>query len=292
MNAVQVQFRTRGSLAYSIGGDGPALVLLHPIGMDRSLWAPYMQHWLPRYRVIAADMLGHGESGPIRGSVSLADHACAVLEVIEAEGLASAVVMGVSMGGMVAQSMAIAAPDRVQGLVLCATAGGFPEASRAAIRSRGDSSRRGDMSSEVIESTAARWFASDTPSELVERCCAKLALNDWHSWSVNWEAISELDHLSVLSRLTMPALVVAGDRDASIPVAVSKELADALKADFVVLENSAHFGAFDAPQRIEPVVDRFLARLHADRVATDSPLRTAASECPSRPMRSGERGVP
>jgi len=260
MNTVQVQFRTRGRLAYSIGGEGPAIVLLHPIGMDRSLWAPYMQHWLPRYRVIAADMLGHGESGPVRGSVSLADHACAVLEIIEAEGVAPAVVMGVSMGGMVAQRMAIAAPDRVKGLVLCATAGGFPQASRAAIRSRGDTSRSGDMS-EVIESTMARWFAPDSPLELVDGCRAKLAGNDWHSWSANWEAISELDHLSALSRLTAPALVLAGDRDASIPVAVSKELAEALKADFVVVENSAHFGAFDSPQRFKPVVDQFLAGL-------------------------------
>jgi 3-oxoadipate enol-lactonase len=111
---------------------------------------------------------------------------------------------------------------------------------------------------DVIESTLARWFVADSPPDLVQRCRARLASNDWHSWSANWEAISELDNLRLLSELSVPALVLAGDQDASIPVAVSRQLAAALRADLVVMENSGHFGAFDTPHRFTPVIDQFL----------------------------------
>lgn len=247
----------KGDIAYSVAGEGPALVLLHPIGMDRGWWAPYVAHWRARHRVIAIDLPGHGESAPVRSPVSLEDHARAVLEVIDAEGVASAVLMGVSMGGMVAQCVAIAAPDRVRALVLCATAGRFPASARAAIRSRGDSTRDGAMS-EVIAPTLARWFVADSPPEIVERCRARLASDDWHSWSANWEAISELDTLEGLRALDVPTLVVASARDASIPDAVARELAEASRAEFVRIEDSGHFGAFDAPHRFTPVVDAFL----------------------------------
>jgi 3-oxoadipate enol-lactonase len=179
---------------------------------------------------------------------------------MENEGVSSAVVMGVSMGGMVAQCLAIATPDRVQGLVLCATAGAFPASARTAIRSRGDTSRNGEMS-EVIDATLARWFVADSPPGIVERCRARLSSDDWHSWSANWEAISELNNLEGLRGLAIPTLVIAGDQDASIPVAVARQLADASRADFTLMENSAHFGAFDAPHRFTPVIDRFLAKV-------------------------------
>ena len=132
-----------GPVAYSDEGDGAPVVLLHPIGMDRSLWAPYIQHLSSRHRVISIDMVGHGESGPVERPISLSEHARYVLDIARSRDATPAVFVGVSMGGMVAQSVAILEPRQVRGLVLCATAGGFPEAARTAIRARGDTSRQG-----------------------------------------------------------------------------------------------------------------------------------------------------
>ena len=54
--------------------------------------------------------------------------------------------------------------------------------------------------SEVINSTIARWFTGESPSDLVAKCRARLAADDWYSWSANWEAISELDNLELIDQ--------------------------------------------------------------------------------------------
>lgn len=255
-----------GRIAYSRRGTGQPLVLLHPIGVDRSWWDEYLESWASSHDVTAIDMRGHGDSSAVTSAITLADHAADVAVVLQKEGVEGATLIGVSMGGMVAQRVAIQFPERVGALVLCATAGGFPDDVRPRIRARGDTSRQGAMS-EVIDDTIARWFTTDTPRpDLVAKCRARLAADDWFSWSANWEAISRLDNLAELRAVPVPALVVAGDADASIPPAVSQKIADALPAGrFVTIPGAAHFGAFDKREAFAPVIDSFLTSLaHQD----------------------------
>jgi len=251
-----------GRIAYSRCGTGRPLVVLHPIGVDRSWWDEYVDSWASSYDVIAIDMRGHGESSTLKSGITLADHAADVAAVLHKERVAGAALIGVSMGGMVAQRVAIQFPELVGAMILCATAGGFPDDVRPRIRGRGDTSRQGAMP-EVIDETIARWFATDTPRlDLVAKCRARLAADDWYSWSANWEAISRLDNLAELRAVPQPALVVAGDADASIPPAVSQKIADALPAGrFVTIPGAAHFGAFDMRETIAPVFDAFLTDL-------------------------------
>jgi 3-oxoadipate enol-lactonase len=250
-----------GRIAYSRRGTGRPLVLLHPIGVERSWWDEYVASWASSYDVLAIDMRGHGESSAVTSSITLADHAADVAAVLEKERVAGATLIGVSMGGMVAQRVAIQFPDRVGAMILCATAGGFPDEVRPRIRARGDTSRPGAMS-EVIDETIARWFEADSPRrDLVVKCRARLAADDWFSWSANWEAISQLDNLAELRDVPQPALVVAGDADLSIPPAVSQRISDALPAgEFVTIPDAAHFGAFDMREVFAPVFDAFLQR--------------------------------
>jgi 3-oxoadipate enol-lactonase len=163
---------------------------------------------------------------------------------------------------MIAQRVAIQFPELAGALILCGTAGGFPAEVRPRILARGDMSRQGSMS-EVTDDTIARWFTADTPRpDLVEKCRARLAADDWYSWSANWQAISQLDNLGELPRVKAPALVVAGEADASIAPAVSQKIADALPhSRFVVVPGAAHFGAFDMREVFATVFDDFLSSL-------------------------------
>ncbi|HEY2019544.1 alpha/beta hydrolase [Paraburkholderia sp.] len=251
-----------GRIAYSRRGTGRPLVLLHPIGVDRSWWDEYAEAWAASYDVVAIDLRGHGESSLVTAPVTLADHAADIAAVLRQERLTGATLIGVSMGGMIAQRVAIQFPELVGALILCATAGGFPAEVRPRILARGDISRNGSMS-EVIDETITRWFAADTPRpELVEKCRARLAADDWYSWSANWQAISLLDNLGELPRVTAPALVVAGDADASIPPAVSQKIADALpNSRFVAVPGAAHFGAFEMRDTFAAIFDDFLSTL-------------------------------
>lgn len=249
----------RGRLHYVVAGQGPALVLIHPIGLDATWWSDYLPRWTGRYRVICVDLLGHGRSDPVRGGVTLEEHAEDVIGILAREGGDAACVVGVSMGGMVAQHMALQAPAAVGRLILCATAGGFPEAARPLIRARGDVTRDGDMQS-VVDATLARWFSEQASEALRQKCRERLLSDDWHSWSANWVAISGLDTLARLPGLDLPVLVVAGDADASIPPAVSKQIADAAsRAKFVTVPGASHFGAFESPAKFQDLFDSFLA---------------------------------
>lgn len=241
---------------------GQPLVLLHPIGVDRSWWDDYVQHWAASFDVVAIDLRGHGDSSLVTSPLTLADHAGDVAAVLRKEKLAGATMIGVSMGGMIAQRVAIQFPELAGALILCATAGGFPDEIRPRILARGDLSRQGSMS-EVIDDTIARWFAADTPRpDLVQTCRKRLAADDWFSWSANWQAISQLDNLGELARVSVPSLVVAGDADASIPPALSQKIADALPhGQFVVVPGAAHFGAFDRREAFTKVFDDFLTAL-------------------------------
>jgi 3-oxoadipate enol-lactonase len=203
-----------GRIAYSRRGMGRPLVLLHPIGVDRSWWNEYVGHWASSYDVIAIDIRGHGESSAVTAPITLADHATDVAAVLRQERVTGATLIGVSMGGM-------------------------------------------------IDETITRWFAADTPRpDLVQTCRERLAADDWYSWSANWRAISLLDNLGELPGVKVPALVVAGDADASIPPAVSQKIADALPdSRFVVVPGAAHFGAFDMRDVFATVFDDFLSTL-------------------------------
>lgn len=249
-----------GRIAYSRQGSGPALVLLHPIGVERGWWDEYAAIWQARYDVVAIDFRGHGASSPITAPIALSDHAADVNAVLRHAKLGAAHLLGVSMGGMVAQGVAIEAPQQVRSLILCATAGAFPDAVRPRIRARGDTQRAGAMA-EVADDTLTRWFRADAPRpDLLERCKQRLLADDWYSWSASWEAIAQLDNLAALAAVQVPALVVAAGADASIPVALAQQLADALPAGhFVTVPDASHFGAFEARDAFMPVFDQFLS---------------------------------
>lgn len=248
-----------GRIAYTRQGRGHCIVLLHPIGVDRSWWDEYVRDWSTSHEVIAIDFRGHGASAPVTGPITLADHAADVAAVLRGAGIPRATLAGVSMGGMVAQRVAIQYPELAHALILCGTAGGFPDEIRPRIRARGDTSRAGSMA-EVVEDTIDRWFLPGRPRpDLVARCRERLLADDWYAWSANWEAISRLDNLGELPRVRAPALVVAGEADASIPPAVSRQIADALPdARYAAVPGASHFGAFEARPAFAPLFDRFL----------------------------------
>jgi 3-oxoadipate enol-lactonase len=264
-----------GRIAYSRRGNGRPLVLLHPIGVDRSWWDEYVQDWQIAYETVAIDMRGHGDSSLVTAPITLSDHAADVAAVLKQEHIAGATLIGVSMGGMVAQRVAIEYPELVGSLILCATAGGFPDEVRPRILARGDMARQGAMW-EIVDETIVRWFAADTPRpDLVERCRTRLLADDWYSWSANWQAISQLDNLGELGAVQQPALVVAGDADASIAPVVSQRIADALPvSSFISIPRAAHFGAFDMRDMFAPVFTHFLS----DLARWDQPVCPAVSD--------------
>ena len=105
-------------IAYDVAGEGDrGLVFVHGWSCDRSYWAAQMSHFERRYRVVAIDLCGHGESGVGRGSWTMDAFAGDVAAVVEGLGLRDLVLVGHSMGGDVIVEAAVPLHDRVRGLV-------------------------------------------------------------------------------------------------------------------------------------------------------------------------------
>jgi 3-oxoadipate enol-lactonase len=235
-------------IAYTVSGQGAPLVLLHPIGLNRTWWDQYADALRARHRVIAVDLQGHGASDASAPGARLQDLAQGVLSVLDAEFIDRAHVLGVSMGGMVAQHLALAKPDRVASLLLCSTAGDFDDALRPKLRERGHVALTAGMQA-VIEPTLNRWFSPATrDGALGRKCATTLATHDPLSWAICWDAISRHNARPELRTLPVPALVITGSHDVSTPPAAAQALAEAIpNSQLKIVAGASHLGVFENP---------------------------------------------
>jgi len=119
---VRIAYELRGRLAWW----RPWLVLIQGVGFDRAGWRPVRRKLRRRFRLVLADNRGSGLSDPPGGLLTVADMAADIVAVLDDAGVGLAHVLGVSLGGMVAQDLAFHYPERVDGLVLVSTTPGWP----------------------------------------------------------------------------------------------------------------------------------------------------------------------
>lgn len=110
-------------------GTGPVLVLAHGLAASWKWWLENLPTLAQHHRIVAVDLPGFGDSEPLAPPAAMSTHAATVFAVLDTLGITSVTVAGHSMGGLVALEMALAAPDRIRGLVLI-DAGGAPMSER------------------------------------------------------------------------------------------------------------------------------------------------------------------
>jgi pimeloyl-ACP methyl ester carboxylesterase len=118
------------TIAYDVRGRGAPLVLIQGVGIGRWGWEPVADRLARRFQVVTIDNRGIGDSDAPRGRASTRTLAEDVVAVLDHAGIPKAGILGTSLGGMVAQELALAHPERVDRLVLVATLPGGPAAGR------------------------------------------------------------------------------------------------------------------------------------------------------------------
>ncbi len=246
-------------LYYKVDGEGPTVLLLHPVGLDSTCWTAQVEALVPVYRVLRVDLRGHGRSDVPPPPYTLGELATEVQELLRAAGGAPAHVIGLSLGGMVAQLLALEHPEAVRSLVLADTTCSLPPEARRAMVERGESARRGGMPS-VLESTLARWFTSGfLGSEVVARCRARLLTDDVQGWAGAWQAIAGLDTEPRLAEIGAPTLVITGEADVSTPVSVARRMAGRIPGAVLhVVPGAPHMAPLERPDLFNPPVLDFL----------------------------------
>jgi pimeloyl-ACP methyl ester carboxylesterase len=252
--------------AQSRGGDGEPLVLLHGYSDSWRSYLPLMRELPPSMRLVALSLRGHGDSSKPTAAYGTEVMARDVARAMDHLGLSRAVVVGHSMGSLVAQRVAQDNAGRVSRLVLIgafASLKGNPGAEalwRDAISTMTD----------PVPPAFAREFQSSclarpVPDEFLSEVVAESLKLPAHVWRSALEAVMNEDRSNLLGRIAAPTTIIWGDRDAFCGKAEQERLARSIPdARLVVYEGTGH-----APHWEEP------ARAAADLVATISV--TAAS---------------
>lgn len=206
------------ALSYDLTGNAhEAVVLLPALGMRNEMWRLQSEHLHQAYTVVGCETGGNLSFESTR-ALSLADLASGVLSAMDAVGIARAHIIGLSMGGMIAQEVAISAPERVRSLVLASTVPSYPPAARQRLQERARQAEREGMEP-LVTPTMERWFTEafrQRSPEVVTWIGAVLRCADPTSYAIAARAASEVDTVSRLAGITAPTLVIATGGDSSV----------------------------------------------------------------------------
>lgn len=249
-------------------GDGPPVLLLHPLGVARSFWDDVVPA-LDGSEVLTYDFPGHGETpapGEPYGVEDLADQARALLADA---GIEQVDVVGVSLGGLVGMRVAADAPDLVRRLVVVDAVAIYSEPLREMWRDRAARAPAEGMAP-FVDPTLGLWFTADrlaARDAVVETVRRRLLETDPRGYGLACRALEHADVTSVLDRITAPSLVVCGEDDAPPFTAAATDLAARLPGGRVVwLAPARHAGVLEQPEQFRAAVAEFLT---ADR--TEAP---------------------
>jgi len=241
--------------------DRPVLFLVNSIGTDMSLWDRVTLQLAGRFRILRMDARGHGASDAPAGDYSLEDLAADAFAVMDAAGIETAAVCGLSLGGMVAMTMALAAPGRLWALVCACTSG---QMDTAAWRARVETVRSEGMAG-VADLALGRFFAEDFarihPAVIATVRAGLLAMSP-DGYAGCGAAIRDMSLLSRLGEINLPALVISGAKDVSTPFeGHGAILAAAIPGAGVHMLKTGHLACLEDPGAFADAVARFLSGL-------------------------------
>jgi 3-oxoadipate enol-lactonase len=253
------------------GDSGPAVLLVHALGLDWRMWEPVMEKLSVGRRVFAYDIRGHGQAAGSPSPFTMNDTAADLIGVLDALGLDRAHVVGLSYGGGIAQTAAVAQPARFASLALLATTDHPFEA----FEGRARSGEVDGQEAQVIPSLT-RWF---TPGALavdgwgVRYARERVLRGNATDWAAAWRAFKGLDVQDRLATFEPPTLVLAGDADASTTPEIMSGIAKRIPgSSYRELPGTPHMQTLERPELVAGALDEFLP---AER-PRDASVRAAA----------------
>jgi len=249
---------------YTLDGpaDAPVVTLSHSLAASLEMWEPQLPALTQHFRVLRYDTRGHGGSEVPPGAYSLSMLAGDVRALLAALGIARTHFVGLSMGGMIGQTIALEHPEILDRLVLADTASRIPPESGPLWEERIASVERHGLAAHADE-TIGRWFTApfiaDSPG-LVDGIRMLIRTTAPQGFIGCSRAIQGLNHTDRLGEIEAPTLIVVGADDLGTPVALSEVMRDRIPGSkLVVLESAAHLSNIEQAERFNEAITSFLA---------------------------------
>ena len=258
VNGVEIAYRFDGP-------EGGTVVLMsNSLMSDHTMWDGTVPALADRYRVLRYDTRGHGRSGTTPGPYSIALLADDALGLLDALAIRQAHIVGLSMGGMIAQQLGARFPARVRSLGLCDTASEMPPRSlweeRFAIaRSQGVAG--------LVDSTIQRWFTAPFIARdpaAIEKVRRMILSTGTEGYIACASAVRDMAQTTMLLKVTAPTLILVGRQDPACTVeqaTVIHRMIDG--SELVILEDAAHLSNIEQPLAFNGALRAFLDRIEA-----------------------------
>jgi pimeloyl-ACP methyl ester carboxylesterase len=252
-----------GEIGWREAGAGEPVIFLHAMVTSRSGWDPQILALAHRYRCVAWDMPGYGHSRPLLADASMETIIETLLHfVTEILGYESAHFVGLSVGGMMLQHLAVRHPERVRSIAMldCSPKFGFGGGSSGAEFEAWASGQLDSRpQSQFCEDMVRAIVAPDVPEAAIEASLTAMGRASRAGLDLTTRLIARHDALELLPRIGCPTLVMAGEHDRETPPEYAWEIARRIPgANLTIIPNAGHISNLEAPEAVSARLRVFL----------------------------------
>jgi 3-oxoadipate enol-lactonase len=250
--------------AFTALGGGPTVLMLHGVGGGHLAFAPQVETFATSgYRAVAWDMPGYGHSAPIE-PYTFKGLAQSCIQLIESLRCDSVILLGHSMGGMVAQEVVARRPELVKRLILCGTSPAFGkpdgEWQREFIAQRTAPLDAGQTMADLADTLVPQMVGPGSLPEGVRLATHCMSAVPAATYRRALECMLTFDRRGNLPNINVPTLLLAGEHDRNAPPAVMKKMAAAIaKSTYIEMKGVGHLQNLEAPDEFDSLVLNFLA---------------------------------
>jgi len=255
-NGIQINFEIEGS--------GPWVVMSHSLACATSMWDEQAEALKSKYKVLRYDTRGHGGTDAPAGAYSLGQLADDARAMLKALGVARTHWVGLSMGGMIGQTLALGSPGLFLSLALCDTSSRVPAEARPVWQERIKTAETQGMEP-IVEPTIGRWFTApfrEQRRDVIDPVRTRIRTTNPQGYAGCCAAISQLDLTDRISAIKLPTVIVVGEEDQGTPVAASRAIqAQIAGSQLEIIKSAAHLSNLEQPEEFTRIITSFLARL-------------------------------
>lgn len=258
VNGVVIHHETRGRAG------APAVAFSNSLGTDFRIWDAVVPHLDNDFRILLYDKRGHGLSEATTAPYAMTDHVDDLAALLEHVGVARAAVVGLSVGGMIAQGLAARHPSLVRGLVLCDTSHRI--GTEQSWNTRIDTVKAQGIGA-IADGVMKVWFTPQfrrPENAAFEGYKAMLTRQSVEGYAGACAALRDCDLTESSRALKLPVLCLVGDQDGSTPPDLVRSTAELIPgARFEVIRDAGHIPCAEQPEATARLIASFLGGLPA-----------------------------
>jgi 3-oxoadipate enol-lactonase len=241
-------------------GQGPVIVLSHALGCDLQMWDGTAQALQDRFTVVRYDHRGHGRSPATEGGFGMDALADDAAGVIEALGRGPVHFVGLSMGGMTAQALAVRHPSLVRSITIANSASWYDDAARTGWQARIATVGAQGVAA-IADGAMQRWFTPEFRAGEAARVAALRAGLEAMAaapYAAACAAVAGIDFRDSNRRIACPTLIIAGSRDEATPPALSEAMQSQIPGARLASLPASHLSAVEMPRAFADLVSDFI----------------------------------